>query len=614
MSRRRAVLTLLVASSVFGQQIHLKTRNIDTAASSRGTDAAVRGRNSDTGVSTPAPPARRTHLLPGTGIHRIIQFDHAPGVEDIANLARAGGDVVGVVPDNAVVVVMPAGRRFVAPGVIWTSELDSADKLSPALARTGSITAIVEFHPDIAAAQQDTVIAAAGLAALRPAGLLPNHAIVEAAYPQLSLLATDDSVAYIFPADPGLLTGAGMMPCAGMLTTAGPVEQYSNILHGWDPLNGQVLLNYVFGTLTPNQPVSSVESEIVRALNVWSSQVNVIFQPSANQAGLRTLFIWFASGAHGDAYPFTAGTLAHTFYPVPINPESIAGDMHLNLDENWNIGGDIDIYSVALHEAGHALGLGHSDNPGDVMYPYYRRGMTLSANDIGAAVALYGPAVPGNADAATSSTTPPAGASSSQPGDSTGTTNAPPATLSLTLNPAPPSTQANVAALSGAVSGGVAPVTVQWQTDQGYSGAATISGGLWNAAAIPLVTGSNNITITAFDAAHGSASQTAAISLVSPASEPAAAGPVSVRVTSPAGMVSSTDAASLTVSGQASGGTGGIVRVSWQTLAGASGTASGAGAWVAPDIPLLEGTNTIVIRAYDATGASAWAALVVVRP
>ena len=93
----------------------------------------------------------------------------------------------------------------------------------------------------------------------------------------------------------------------------------------------------------------------------------------------------FVTGAHGDGYPFTSSTqLAHTFYPAPQNPEPIAGDMHFNDMESWDTGSGIDLFSLALHEAGHALGLGHSDNPNDVMYPYYKRVTGLSPGDISA--------------------------------------------------------------------------------------------------------------------------------------------------------------------------------------------------------------------------------------
>src|ERR1035438_9677714 len=64
--------------------------------------------------------------------------------------------------------------------------------------------------------------------------------------------------------------------------------------------------------------------------------------------------------------------------------------MHLDADEAWHSGADVDLYSVALHEAGHALGLGHSDRPGAVMYPYYRLSTGLTDDDIAGIRALYG--------------------------------------------------------------------------------------------------------------------------------------------------------------------------------------------------------------------------------
>jgi hypothetical protein len=73
-----------------------------------------------------------------------------------------------------------------------------------------------------------------------------------------------------------------------------------------------------------------------------------------------------------------------------------------------------------------------------------------------------------------------------------------------------------------------------------------------------------------------------------------------------------TGAATLSLAGTASGGAG-IVKVTWQTSTGSTGTASGTAHWITSSIPLLVGTNTIVVRAYDANGANAWAAVVAVR-
>ena len=115
------------------------------------------------------------------------------------------------------------------------------------------------------------------------------------------------------------------------------------------------------------------------------------FQRTTNTNGTKNINILFGARDHGDPYAFDGAgrVLAHTFYPAPPNPEPIAGDLHFDGDENWNIGTDIDLYSVALHELGHALGLGHSDVPNAVMYPYYRRVTGLTPEDVGAIRMMY---------------------------------------------------------------------------------------------------------------------------------------------------------------------------------------------------------------------------------
>ena len=134
---------------------------------------------------------------------------------------------------------------------------------------------------------------------------------------------------------------------------------------------------------------------------------------------------------------------------------------------------------------------------------------------------------------------------------------------------------------------------------------------MWTAAGVGLVTGTNTVTVTAFDSSRQTASQSEVVSRTAPPSS-AITTPVTVHITSPASAVTTAKSATISVSGTFSGGAG-VTQVTWQSSTGATGTAAGTSLWLASNIPLLTGTNTIVIRASDARGATAWAAVVVVR-
>lgn len=95
-----------------------------------------------------------------------------------------------------------------------------------------------------------------------------------------------------------------------------------------------------------------------------------------------------------------ANVLAHAYAP---GTEALwgthggrGGDVHFDDSNSWSDGGGagtFDFYTVALHEIGHALGLGHSTVSGSVMEAVYagpRR--TLHADDIAGIQEIYGAA------------------------------------------------------------------------------------------------------------------------------------------------------------------------------------------------------------------------------
>ena len=91
------------------------------------------------------------------------------------------------------------------------------------------------------------------------------------------------------------------------------------------------------------------------------------------------------------ARPMSPEVMAITVPPDPYMSGTLSGDMILNSSADLN---PSDLFDVALHEAGLALGLGESTDPTSVMYPVINPQATLSPSDIQNIQALYGTRAP----------------------------------------------------------------------------------------------------------------------------------------------------------------------------------------------------------------------------
>jgi hypothetical protein len=466
-------------------------------------------------------------LTPGR-VYRVVQFDHVPGTEDLAALTAAGMVPLQYVPDNSVMVSMVEGRQ---QGVLASAAEESgqptfelARKMSPLVDAQedvdGQLTVVAEFFPDVAEGDMHAIAQREGLSILAHADLVEHQLLVKGTRAQVEALAGWEELSYVFPASKDLSEGALVHGCVGAVTAAGPVANYiAKVGEGWDgPGKGVANLRYTLAALSAQMPQDSQRAEILRALAAWSAVVQVNFSEGGTAGSTKHFNILFGKGAHGDAYAFDGRgkVLAHTFFPSLPNPEPIAGDMHFDDDEVWGIGVNMDLFSVALHELGHGLGLGHSDDPANVMYPYYRRWDALTAGDIAAVQELYAartaetPAptptpAPAPAPAPTPAPTPtPAPAPTPTP-----TPTNPPAapkvdTVKPAINISSPSssnisTVASSITFTGTAMDNVGVAAVKWSSNV-YMGANATGTAQWSAT-VPLAVGTNRIALTAVDAA-----------------------------------------------------------------------------------------------------------------
>lgn len=328
-----------------------------------------------------------------------MQFASAITPADLADLRRAGAIPLRYVPEHAMAV--SAGPGFdpdALPRARWAGSLAPADRLSAGTAaeleRDGfhyPLT-VVEFQPDVTAAEVAVHLADAGTSAV-PRASLPGHiVIVPTDRAAIERIAANESVAWIYPATSDV-TAAGARLCEGLVAPEGIVAEYAVTGEGWDgPGRGASALRYYVSATSRDLSPALTHGEIGRALAEWSRHVDVSFTPAASPYDPRALAILWGPASHGDSYPFEPHVLAHAFYPAPHSPEPIAGDVHFNDGFDWGASDPsrYDVYSIMLHETGHSLGLTHSSDPDAVMYPMYRGIYAgLTGTDIASARHLY---------------------------------------------------------------------------------------------------------------------------------------------------------------------------------------------------------------------------------
>ncbi|XP_061081267.1 matrix metalloproteinase-25 [Conger conger] len=123
---------------------------------------------------------------------------------------------------------------------------------------------------------------------------------------------------------------------------------------------------------------------LTHALRVWAEVTPLHFHLLPRQRGgggerreEGDIRVSFPRSFHEDGYPFdgNGGTLAHAFFP---GRSDLAGDVHFDDEESWSYAaqpgdrGSTDLFTVAVHEFGHALGLSHSSSDASIMRPYYQ--------------------------------------------------------------------------------------------------------------------------------------------------------------------------------------------------------------------------------------------------
>ncbi|NOT00407.1 MAG: matrixin family metalloprotease [Phycisphaerales bacterium] len=151
-------------------------------------------------------------------------------------------------------------------------------------------------------------------------------------------------------------------------------------------------LTWRFANFHPDIGIEGQIDAATRAFSKWSDASALAFKRVQEDSDIT---ITFEADDHGDSFAFdgAGGNLGHAFFPS----SERAGEIHLDFAEEWALtpgAGLRDLFTVLLHDIGHALGLDHSLDAQAVMAPDYpAAGLTdLTQDDVREIQYFYGSA------------------------------------------------------------------------------------------------------------------------------------------------------------------------------------------------------------------------------